>query len=120
MPASLSRSFSHSREYPLLDNEYRNGESQRSLLAGTSRKRWQLAKRLTPSQLATLRDFYNARNGPQEAFYLYDSFETVPKFFYDPTGVATVGRYTVRFDGSWQQSGGPARVDVQLALVQLA
>jgi hypothetical protein len=67
-----------------------------------------------------LRDFYNARNGPQEAFYFYDPFETVPKFSYDPTGVATAGRYTVRFDSPWQQSGGPARLDVQLAVVQIA
>jgi len=89
MPNSLFRSFSHSREYPVLVNEYRNGESQRSLLAGTSRKRWQLSKRLTPSQLATLRSFYDARNGPQEAFYFYDPYSTSPKFSYDVTGTIT-------------------------------
>ena len=27
MPQSLSRAFVHSREYPVIDNEYRNGES---------------------------------------------------------------------------------------------
>ena len=26
LPASLSRAFVHEREYPVLDNEYRNGE----------------------------------------------------------------------------------------------
>ena len=29
LPASLSRAFVHERAYPVLDNEYRNGESQR-------------------------------------------------------------------------------------------
>ncbi len=42
MPASLSRAFVHEREYPVLDNEYRQGESQRSVQASNSRKRWRL------------------------------------------------------------------------------
>jgi hypothetical protein len=42
LPASLSRAFVHEREYPVLDNEYRNGESQRSVQATNSRKRWRL------------------------------------------------------------------------------
>ena len=53
MPNSLSRAFVHTREYPVIDNEYRNGESQRSAQAATSRKKWSLTKRLTPSQLAS-------------------------------------------------------------------
>jgi hypothetical protein len=39
LPQSLSRAFVHTREYPVIDNEYRNGESQRSVLAMTSRKK---------------------------------------------------------------------------------
>lgn len=41
--------FCACREYALLENEYRNGESQRGLLVSTSRKRWRLGKRLTPA-----------------------------------------------------------------------
>lgn len=37
------RAFAHSREFPVLENEYRNGESQRSAQTVTSRKRWRLA-----------------------------------------------------------------------------
>lgn len=51
-------------EYPV----YSNGESQRFVQAVSSRKRWRLAKRLTPAQLAALRAFYEARNGPAEPF----------------------------------------------------
>jgi len=120
LPASLSRAFVHEREYPVLDNEYRNGESQRSVLATNSRKRWRLAKRLTLAQLAALRDFYDARRGPTEPFYFYDPYETSPKFSHDPTGQAVAGRYTLRFGGAWEQSTSLARTDLSLELIELA
>ena len=120
LPQSLCRAFVHTREYPVIDNEYRNGESQRSLAAVTSRKRWALTKRLTPAQLQALREFYEARNGPVEPFYFYDPYETNPKFSWDPTGAAVVGRYTVRFNSEWSQSVAPARSDVQIDLIELA
>ncbi len=120
LPQSLCRTFVHERVYPLIENEYKNGESQRSVLATNSRRRWRLAKRLTPTVLQTLRDFFDARNGSTEAFYFYDPYDTNPKFSYDPTGVATTGRYTVRFNGDWQQSSGLGRSDVQIELLELA
>jgi phage-related protein len=120
LPASLSRAFVHEREYPVLDNEYRNGESQRKAQANNSRKRWRLAKRLVPTQLQTLRDFFDARKGSTEPFYFYDPYETNPKFSHDPTGQAVAGRYTVRFAGEWTQSVGLGRVDVSLELTELA
>ncbi len=120
LPASLSRAFIHEREYPVIDNEYRNGESQRSVQAANSRKRWRLTKRLTPAQLAALRDFYDARKGPAEPFYFYDPYETSPKFTHDPTGQAVAGRYTVRFASSWEQNTSLARADLTLELIELA
>ncbi|MBI2817960.1 MAG: hypothetical protein HYX72_13585 [Acidobacteria bacterium] len=120
LPQSLSRAFAHAREYLVLENEYPNGESQRSLLAATSRKTWQLAKRLTPAQLASLRAFYDARNGPHEAFYFYDPWETSPKFSYDPTGTTTQGRYTVRFGGYWEQMVGMGRADAEITFFEVA
>lgn len=120
LPASLSRAFAHEREYPVLDNDYRNGESQRKAQANNSRKHWRFAKRLAPAQLETLRDFFDARKGPMEPFYFYDPYETSPKFSHDPTGQATAGRYTVRFAGGWSQSVSLGRADVLLELVELA
>jgi hypothetical protein len=120
MPDSLSRAFAHAREYPVIDNEYRNGESQRSAQATTSRKKWTLTKRLTPAQLQALRNFYDARGGTLEPFYFYDPYETNPKFSYDPSGAAAAGRYTVRFNSEWSQSVGPGRSDVQIELIELA
>ncbi|SRR5579885_2220341 len=120
LPQSLCRAFVHTREYPVVDNEYRNGESQRSAQASTSRKRWRLSKRLTPAQLQALRAFYEASNGLAEPFYFYDPYETNPKFSYDPTGQATQGRYTVRFNCEWRQSSMPGRSDVTIELIELA
>lgn len=120
MPYSLSRAFAHERGYPLIENEYRNGESQRSVLATNSRKRWRLAKRLPPAALQALRDFYDARNGATEAFYFYDPYETSPKFSHDPTGQATQGRYVVRFNSEWNQSCEPGRSTVNIELIELA
>jgi hypothetical protein len=95
--------------YPVIENEYRNGGSQRLVQATNSRKQRRLAKRLAAAQLQSLRDFYEARNGPAEPFYFYDPNETNPKFSCDPTGQSTVGRYTVRFNSDWSQSVGPGR-----------
>jgi phage-related protein len=120
LPGSLSRAFVRSQEYPVLENEYRNGESQRSVQATNSRKRWRLAKRLPSAQLQALRDFYEARKGPQEPFYFYDPWDASPKFSYDPTGQQTQGRYTVRFEGGWEQSAGIGLIEVSLELVELA
>jgi phage-related protein len=120
MPASLSRSFAHDRAYPLVESEYRNGESQRSVQATNSRKRWRLTKRLTAPQLASLLDFFDARKGPTEPFYFYDPYETNPKFSTDPTGQAVAGRYTVRFVGDWNQSVDFSRADLSIELVELA
>ena len=95
-------------------------EGKRAAAANNSRKRWRLAKRLQPTPLQALRDFYDARSGPTEPFYFYDPYETNPKFSWDPTGVATTGRYTVRFDGEWSQTVGPGRSDLSIELIELA
>ena len=118
LPWSLCKAFGHSREYPINENEYRNGESQRASLTQTSRKNWRTAKRLTPAQLETLRDFYEARSGPLGAFYFYDPWETSPKFDSTPSG--SPGRYVVRFAGSWEQMAGLGRAEVNIELVELA
>jgi hypothetical protein len=120
LPLSLSVSFAHERAYPLIEIEYKNGESQRSVQATASRKRWRLTKRLAATALQSLRDFYDARHGTSEPFYFYDPYETVPRFSYDPTGAAIAGRYVVRFNSDWSQSVGLGRSDVQLELIELA
>ena len=83
LPQSLFRAFVHEPSYPLIENEYRNGESQRSVQPGHSRNRWLMAKRLTASQLGELRDFCEARGGTNDAFYFYNPYETNANPSYD-------------------------------------
>jgi hypothetical protein len=118
LPWSLCLAFAHTREFAVLDNEYKNGESQRGKLVETSLKSWPLAKRLTPTLLATLRAFFDARKGSTEPFFFYDPWDS--GFTYDATGVQTLGRYTVRFEGTWNQTVGIGRADVDISLVELA
>lgn len=119
MPWSLCKSFTHSREYVVNGDDYKNGESDRGRLTETSRKLWKLSQRLTPVLLARLRDFYDAQNGPLRPFYFYDVWETAPKFAYDETGTETIGRYVVRFEDDWSQSIGLGRGDAGITLMEI-
>lgn len=118
LPQVLCTAFSESREFSVLQNIYQNGESQVSTAVTTSRKTYQLTRRLTASQLNTLRNFWE--NHRTQEFYVYNPWETSPKFSYDATGVATTGRHTVRFEGGWSESPDLARTEVSLQLVELA
>ena len=120
LPQSLCRAFAHAREYPVLENEYKNGESQRSMQAATSRKRWRLAKRLTPSQLTQLRSFFEAHGAGLQPFFFYDGLESIPRWNYDPTGLDPNGRFTVRFVSGWNQSVGLGRADAEIEFVEVA
>lgn len=120
LPASLSHAFAREQALPVLVNEYPDGNSNRKALAPNSRKRWRLSKRLTPAQLAALRDFYEARKGGLEPFYFYDPYESNPKFSSDATGQSPDGRYAVRFDGAFSQEVGMGCADVQIALIEIA
>lgn len=120
MPASLCRTFGQSEEHLVEENEYHNGESQRRARTVSSRKRWRLAKRLSPAALQVLRAFYDARNGTHDCFWFYDPWETVPKFSHDPAGVAVAGRYAVRFAAPWGQEVVLGPADVQVELIEVA
>lgn len=118
LPLVLCEAFVQSREYIVAENRYRNGESQRRVDTTTSRKRWRFTGRAQPGLLDELRTFYlSHRHG---AFYFYDLWETSPLFSYDATGAASVGRYTVRFEGEFAPTLSFPRSQVGLELVELA
>lgn len=120
LPWSLCKAFGHAREFAVLESEYRNGESQRSLLVATSRKSWKTTRRLTPTQLEDFRDFYDGVDGPHKPFWFYDPWDAVPKFSYDENGSSPDGRYTVRFAANWEQMVDIARGEVEITLIELA
>src|ERR1041384_4275201 len=120
LPRSLCSAYARAQEFPLLSNQYSDGAFQGTVQATVSRKRWIVSKRLPPDVLQELRAFYEARKGRTEPFYFYDPYETSPKFSPDSPGVATAGRYTVRFDSDWDQSTGTSRSDLAVSLIELA
>ena len=103
-------------------NEYHDGSRQAAALVSTSRRSWALRKRLTASVIQALWAFWAAH--PHAAFYIYDPKERATGqpvgSNYDATGNSTTGRYTVRFNGDWNQSTGILRSDCTLELIEVA
>ncbi len=113
MPKSLCTSLVETREVPIITNTYHDGTCQRKTLAATSRKRFKIGKRLTASELNTLRSFYEDMIG--KAFTVYPLASD-----YDNAGQSLTGRYLVRFEGGWSESIGLGRHDARLELVEVA
>ena len=126
MPATLCTAFAEVREYAQLQNEYHDGTIHRSQLAQTSRRMFRQNKRLSAAAVATLYGFLVSQNGGLTPFAFYNPFDVAdgqqPGSNYDPTGNNTQGRVTVVFrSGSWAQSTGLCRTDVQgLELIEVA
>jgi hypothetical protein len=115
MPAMLCAAFTRSQSWPVHINTYAGGESQRSVDAANSRKAWNLTGIFTATELAAMRNFWNARKGGQP-FYFYDFSEGA----HDPSGVSAAGRYTVTFRGGWEQQAMFPRTTIDLELVETA
>lgn len=126
LPQSLCTAFVELRDYAQLQNAYHDGNIQRGQLAQTSRRTFQLSKRLSAAQLATLYNFWAAQNGGLTPFAFYNPFEPASGQAvgsnYDSTGNSTQGRYTVVFrGGTWSQATDICRTNVQgLQLVEAA
>lgn len=116
LPLSLSTKFTESSSVQVNINEYHDGSCQRISLVTGGRRSWKIAKRLTPSQVGTLRTFVESLKGA--AFYFFNPSETLPPFSSAPIG--TFGRYLVRMASDWEQTNGMARVDTSIELIELA
>ena len=107
MPYSLAIAFQSSSHWEVDENTFPNGEiiTNALVLPGIGfRRSWALTRKLTPTQLSTLQNFYNSVQGPLIAFKFYDVFETSPLYSYDDTGASTAGQYYCRFDGPLSKS----------------
>ena len=125
MPASLCTAFTEMREYAALQNEYHDGTLERGLLAQTSRRTFKLTKRLSATDLATLKSFWDQKDGGMVPFFFYNPFDVASGqqigSNWDSTGNSTQGRVTVVFRGNWSQSTGLARTDIpQIELAEVA
>jgi len=117
MPFSLFTKFSLQLGYKSIENRYANGEYQTSSLVGSSRRSWNLAKRLGAAEFMALGAFYTAQNGRQIPFYIYDV--TIPGVVWDDDGSATLGRYVVRFDSPWSDTVGIGRGDCTFSIIEV-
>lgn len=115
-PVSLSTKFTETRTGMARLNEYHDGTSERSSLVTEVRRSWKLSKRLTPSDLATLRAFWEAN--PNTAFTFYNPFETIPPFSSTPTG--STGAYLVKFASDWEETIGMDRSDASVELIEVS
>ena len=133
MPLSLSTAFAASRDWTVDTNQYANGDYQSFIpqvydpnanttqAFQSSRRAWQITKRLTATQWSALLAFWLQVGGCRTEFWFYDPYETVPPFSYDPSGAATSGRYAVRFNGSLTASQSTGRaVQVNISLLEVA
>lgn len=118
LPYALTLQFRREQQHAVLRNEYLDGEPQIGPLVQTSRKGWELVYRLPRTEVAAFRDFYEARRGGLEPFFFYDLAET-DSYTWDQTGAAVSGRYTVRFDGPWEQALGIGVGEFTLHLVEV-
>src|ERR1035437_2034319 len=100
MPYALCTVFSESREYAQLQAQYHDGTTERSQLASSSRRTFKLSQRLTATNAATLKTFWDNQQGGVLPFVFYNLVEGT----YDSTGNSTQGRYTVVFRNNWQQT----------------
>ena len=115
LPNHLCTLFRESRSWPVRESAgYADGSFQVEAQAATSRKSWEIGKLLTFAQWLALRDFFDARNGPQQPFHWYPQVAD-----YDPTGTSPTGRWLVRFDGSLGRTFRLGRQEVSLRLIQV-
>lgn len=118
LPYGRYRKFVVSSTYRVDTQVYPDGNSQRQLRVATARQRWDLSLQLIPSTAEAFLSFYDARRGSLEPFWFYD-LVSEPTAVWDPTGVATVGRITVRFDGPMSVARGMGRFTVDFSLVEI-
>ena len=91
-------------------NVYPDGSSQRAALAVNPRYFFKLSYALTAAQWSAMQSFYLAHQG--KSFYFYNLLEALP----GPPPGDPVGRYTVVFDGPWNEELqlGRTRITVNL------
>ncbi|MGI9073367.1 MAG: hypothetical protein ACR2JB_19125 [Bryobacteraceae bacterium] len=89
-PKSLFKKFTSSRSVQARINEYHDGTTQRQSLVSEVRRSWKLTKRLVPSKMVELREFWEAHRN--DAFWFYDPIEMDVPFLLEiipPTWTST-------------------------------
>ena len=131
-PQTLSLAYTESSAFPMFSVSYHDGTIERSLIqdgvnAPRSLRTWTMTKRLTAADLTTLQTFFTATvQSGWLPFYFYSPYDQIlgqpVGSNYDPTGVSTQGRATVKFATSaFTYTGLISRANVgELMLMEIA
>ena len=114
-PGGLYTALSLGDTWPNVQVAYPDGNQQARSDGANPRHSWTIAQRRTYAQYTTLKNFWTSMRGGLTPFYFYPNPAQ-----YDATGVSTVGRYTVRFEGELAVTYDSPRWPVQLKLVEVA
>ena len=118
LPYARMQSHTEQMQLECLVNNYPDGSSERQALALNPRHYFRVSILVNPAQWVQFWDFY--RNHPGIPFYFYNLRETIPPFFYDPTGANPVGRYLVVFDSGWTEEIRVGRTQISFNLREVA
>jgi hypothetical protein len=109
-------SYTETYTMPLVSStDYPDGRYQARVQALAPRRGWAVVCRTDRAGASGLKTFWDARKANAGPFWAY-----FKKADYDPTGASASGRVAVRFDGPFQVTIGPGRVDVQFKLVEVS
>jgi phage-related protein len=114
-PYGLYTNFGWSDAWPTVQGDYADGTRQVRADGVNPRHSWTVAQRRTYAQWSSLKAFWVSMRGGLTPFYFYPNPAQ-----YDATGVSTIGRYTVRFEGELAATYDNPRWPVQLKLVEVA
>ena len=115
MPYALCSAFTESWAWPVrVNGPFADGSLITNVQAESSRRSWTVQQKLTADQYGALDAFRSARKGPLDAFYFYPVLTD-----YDATGIYTVGRYLVRFDGPLSFTQGIVRNPTDFKIIQV-
>lgn len=109
MPMTLAAQFQEIHLLDALVDEYADGRSTRRALALNARRGFRLTRPLTAFQLDDLRGFYMSFARYGRPFWFYNVRESVPPYTWDDTGSNPLGRYTVVWEGGWNETLGVSR-----------
>lgn len=114
LPAIACSAFSEVREYSGRLHEYADGRGQAAAEVTNSRKAFEASVVANGAAMAALEQFHT--ENMSRAFYFY-LFAEGP---HDPSGVATLGRYKVRFEGPFEAERGMSKNEARIRLVEVA
>jgi hypothetical protein len=116
MPRSLSNAWTEAYYFEHRESgPYQDNRTQRAVVANSSRRSWDLQKRLTFAEWVALYDHFAAMKGALTPFWFYPIDAD-----FDASGTSSTGRIPVRFDGQLSRTYSLGRQAAALRLIEVS